>query len=179
MLFHYFSLIHREEENYYTHSLSYSYSYSYSYGSNSNNKAHETAERSITSIPSSVAEIIAENESTGSTDVETVTVDSNNLESISSLDTSIISPEQSSVGEKNTMPSIATINVDDNEVENVLATPTTGEKDTTDATNAESVIADGTESISSLAKTMIGLGVGFTVVAAFLMFSKRFHQFDV
>ena len=169
--------MHREEENYYAFSLSYSYSYSYD--STNNEGSYATNDNFGTSMPEYVAKTNTENEMKVLIDIEMVPGNSNSLESISSFDASDISLEESSVDKEFTVvPSIASTIADSDNV-SPLATMLTGENNATIAINTslnvEALTADSNEieNISSLAKTVIGAGIGFTVVVALLSLKKR------
>ena len=115
LIFHYFSLMPREEKKYYAFSLSYSYSYSYD--STNNNGSYEIIDHSVTSIPEYDDETNAESETKALVDIEIVPDNSNNMEIISPSKTPDINLEQSSVNEEITaMPTIGSVIANDNEI---------------------------------------------------------------
>ena len=163
----YFLSVHREEENYYA--LSLSYSYSYSYNSPKNKQSH-------------VAETSTDKETKVSIDTEDFPGNSDNFENISSSKMSDMNLDQSSVDKEITvMPSIVSLKAD---IDNIpsMVTPMTAKNNTNTATNAllktDYVVADSSdmENTTSLAKTMIGLGIGFAAVVALLSLKKRHRR---
>lgn len=136
----------REEENYYNAlSLSYSYSYVYSHKAENENDISATNENEsqATLLPESDPKNNTDDETTSLISTQVVSVDSNNTETISSLN-------------------------DQNSTDNTaMVFP---------GIKAEIAESTSAESISSLAKSIIGLGIGCTAVVALIALSKRRAQ---
>jgi len=159
---HYFSSVFREEENYFGNHLSYSYSYSYGSYHNVSNK----------------------NKALDLINVETLTLNDSNKESTSPPSDAPIAIHEEAIDEQITdSPTVEDHNAVDDKVENVspVVTSMTGESNAVNATNellsTDAVKANSidTEGISSLAKTMIGVGIGLVAVVALLSLRKRQH----
>ena len=127
-------------------------------------------------------ETSTESETEALVDIETVPDNNNSMESVSPSDAPDINLEQSSINEEITaMPTIVSMKADDNKMENAssLDASSTGESNAANATitllKYEAVSADSNnvEGISSLAKTTIGLGIGFIAVVALISLKKR------
>ena len=157
---HYFSSVFREEENYFGNHLSYSYSYSY--GSH-----HDVSNK---------------NKDLDLIDVETLTLNDSDKENTSPPSDAPIAIHKEGIDEQITnSPTVEHHNAVDDKVENVspVVTSMTGENNAVNATNellnADAVKANSidTKGISSLEKTMIGVGIGLVAVVALLSFRKR------
>ena len=115
-------------------------------------------------------------------DAETLTLNDSDKESTSPPSDAPIVIHEESIDEQITdSPTVEDHNAVDDKVENVspVVTSMTGESNAVNATNellsTDAVKANSidTEGISSLAKTMIGVGIGLVAVVALLSFRKR------
>ena len=174
-------MIPREEENYYAFSLSYSYSYSYD--STNDKGSYEITGHSVTSMPEYSDETNAESETEVLLAIETTSDNNNNsMENISPSDTPDINLEQSSVIEEiTTMPTILSVKANENKIENAPSSDTssTSESNAANATitllKSEAVSDDSNNMkiMSFFAKTIIGVGIACTAVAALLLYKKN------